>query len=125
MAANTDLELRRGIGLRIAETRSYRRLTQEQLAQRIGLNVTAITRLERGVHFPRFKTLLALSRELHVPLRDLLDQEPLTGANNDRRARVELLGRTLLHDLSEEFLTMAVEQLAALAKRDRSRGQND
>jgi hypothetical protein len=59
-------------------------------------------------------------RDVDVPLRDLLDEEPLTEANNDRRGRVELLGRTLLHDLSEEFLTMAVEQLAALAKRDRS-----
>jgi transcriptional regulator with XRE-family HTH domain len=120
MAQTTDSDLRRGIGGRIAETRCYRRLTQEQLAQRIGVGVKAIINLEDGRHFPRFKTLLALSRELNVPLRDLLDQEPLTDSNNKGRGRIELLGRTLLHDLSDEFLTVAVEQLSALTKRDRA-----
>jgi transcriptional regulator with XRE-family HTH domain len=120
MAQTTDSDLRQGIGRRIAEARSYRRLTQEQLAQRIGVNVRAIINLELGRHFPRFQTLLTLSRELNVPLRDLLDQEPLTESSNERRARIELLGRTLLHDLSDEFLTVAVEQLSALTKRDRA-----
>jgi transcriptional regulator with XRE-family HTH domain len=120
MAQTTDSDLRRGIGRRIAETRCYRRLTQEELAQRIAVNVRAIINLEHGLHFPRFKTLFALSRELNVPLRDLLDQEPLTDSNNEGRARIELQGRILLHDLSDEFLTVAVEQLSALIKRDRA-----
>jgi len=120
MARATDSDLRREIGGRIAETRSYRRLTQEQLAQRIGVGVRAIINLEHGRHFPRFKTFFALSRELNVPLRDLLDQEPLTESNNKVRGRIELLGRTLLHDLSDDFLAIAVEQLSALTKRDRA-----
>jgi transcriptional regulator with XRE-family HTH domain len=124
MAITTDLDLREGIGRRIADIRSFRRLTQEQLAQRIGVNVTAIAHLECGKHFPRFKTLFALSRELGVPLRDLLDEEPVIDEGNDRRAGVELLGRTLLHDLSDQFLTTAVEQLSALAKQDRLSGRD-
>lgn len=120
MAETTHLDLKRGIGRRIAEIRSHRRLTQNQLAQRVGVSVRAIINLELGRHFPQFKTFFALSRELSVPLRDLLDQEPLTEANNERRAQIELLGRTLLHDFSDEFLTVAVEQLSALTKQDRA-----
>src|SRR5215472_19267707 len=104
MPQTTESDLRRGIGRRIAETRSYRRLTQEQLAHRIRVSVRAIINLELGRNFPQLKTLFTLSRELRVPLRDLLDQEPVTEANNERRARIELLGRTLLHDFSDEFL---------------------
>jgi len=120
MPQTTESDLRRGIGRRIAETRSYRRLTQEQLAHRIRVSVRAIINLELGRNFPQLKTLFALSRELKVPLRDLLDQEAVTEANNERRARIELLGRTLLHDFSDEFLIVAVEQLSALTKQDRA-----
>src|SRR5262249_21957854 len=121
MPQTTESDLRRGIGRRIAETRSYRRLTQEQLAHRIRVSVRAIINLELGRNFPQLKTLFfALSRELKVPLRDLLDQEAVTEANNERHARIELLGRTLLHDFSDEFLIVAVEQLSALTKQDRA-----
>jgi len=120
MPQTTESDLRRGIGRRIAEARAYRRLTQEQLAHRIRVSVRAIINLELGRNFPQLKTLFALSRELKVPLRDLLDQEAVTEANNERRARIELLGRTLLHDFSDEFLIVAVEQLSALTKQDRA-----
>jgi len=120
MPQTTESDLRRGIGRRIAEARAYRRLTQEQLAHRIRVSVRAIINLELGRNFPQIKTLFALSRELKVPLRDLLDQEAVTEANNERRARIELLGRTLLHDFSDEFLIVAVEQLSALTKQDRA-----
>src|ERR1700720_1852013 len=117
MARTTDLPVLRAIGRNIAEIRNYRGLTQEQLAHRIGVSADALASLERGARFPRFRTLLVLSRELDVPLRDLMeDQGNLAGASNDR-ARLVVQGRTLLHDLSDEFLAVAVEQLSALAKR--------
>ena len=117
MARTTDLPVLRAIGRNIAEIRNYRGLTQEQLAHRIGVSADALASLERGARCPRFRTLLVLSRELDVPLRDLMeDQGNLAGASNDR-ARLVVQGRTLLHDLSDEFLAVAVEQLSALAKR--------
>jgi transcriptional regulator with XRE-family HTH domain len=115
----------RAIGRNLAEIRHHRGLTQEQLAGRIGLPVDAIIKLERGAHFPRFRTLLVLSRELDVPLRDLMeDQGSLADANN-ARARLEVQARTLLHDLSDELLAIAVEQLSALARLDRPSGPKD
>jgi transcriptional regulator with XRE-family HTH domain len=106
----------RAIGRKITELRDFRGLTQEQLADRIGVSTDAIAKVERGQHFPRFRSLLALSRGLKVPLRDLLDEELLTGSGNDVRGRLELRGRTLLHGLSDEFLAIAVQQLSAFSK---------
>lgn len=115
MAITTDSDLRRGIGCCVAETRDYRGLTQEQLANRIGVPLAAIAALEQGLRFPRFRTLLALSRELRVPIRDILDEQSLTGGIHDDRLRLERRGRTMLHDLSDELLAVAVEQLSAFA----------
>src|SRR5690348_15609380 len=102
MPRTTDLPVMRAIGRNLAEIRHHRGLTQEQLADRIGLSVDAIIKLERGAHFPRFRTLLVLSRELDVPLRDLMeDQGSLAG---DGRARLEVQARAFLHDFSDELL---------------------
>jgi len=123
-----DLPVMRAIGRNVAKTRHLHGLTRERLAGQIGVSVDAIFKLEHGLHVPRFKTLLDLSRELDIPLRDLLDQqnladerndENLADERNDDRARLERRGHILLHDLSDEFLALAVEQLSALAKRDR------
>jgi hypothetical protein len=63
-----------------------------------------------------------MSQELGVPLRDLVDQVDQADPRNDRRARLELQGRALLSELSDEFLELAIEQLSALTKRDHRHG---
>ena len=57
--------------------------------------------------FPRFRIILALSRELQVQLRDLFDEELLASRENDDRGGLECVGRILLHDLSDDFLAIA------------------
>jgi transcriptional regulator with XRE-family HTH domain len=125
MPPTTDLPVMRAIGRNLAEIRHHRGLTQEQLADRIGLPVDAIAKLERGAHFPRFRTILVLSRDLNVPLRDLMDDQGSLADTNNDRARLEVQGRALLHDLNDEILEIAVEQLSALARLDRPSGPKD
>ncbi len=64
------------IGMRIAELRRQRGLTQEELADRTGLNVRTIQRIEQGEVTPRPSTLRMLS--------DLFECE-LVGVANARR----------------------------------------
>jgi transcriptional regulator with XRE-family HTH domain len=120
-----ELDLKRDIGRSIAEARVRRGLTQKDLADRLGFSIEAMASLERGQSFPRFRILAALSRELDVPLRDLVDQVDQTDPSDDRRARLEFRGRALLNQLSDEFLEIAIEQLSVLAKRDRRPDQGD
>jgi transcriptional regulator with XRE-family HTH domain len=120
-----EIDLKRDIGRSIAEARVRRGLTQKDLADRLGFSIEAMASLERGQSFPRFRILAALSRELDVPLRDLVDQVDQTDPSDDRRARLEFRGRALLNQLSDEFLEIAIEQLSVLAKRDRRPDQGD
>jgi transcriptional regulator with XRE-family HTH domain len=92
-----------------------RRLTQEDLAERLGRSVEAISNLERGRSFPSVKTLEALVTQLGVSLHELFG-EP--ASDDSPRTRLELRGRALLTQLGDAFLEIAVEQLSALAKRD-------
>ena len=113
-----EIDLKRDIGRSIAEARDRRGLTQKDLAERLGYSIEAIASVERGQSFPRFRILVALSRELRVPLRDLVDQVDQIDPSDDRRARLEFRGRALLNQLSDEFLEIAIEQLSVLVKRD-------
>jgi transcriptional regulator with XRE-family HTH domain len=120
-----EQELKRDIGLSIAEARVRLGLTQRDLAKRLGCSIEAVASLERGQHFPRFRILAASSRALGVPLRDLVDQVDLIDPNDDQRARREFRARALLNQLSDEFLEIAVEQLSVLAKRDHRPASGD
>jgi transcriptional regulator with XRE-family HTH domain len=98
-----ERDLKRDIGRSIAEVRVRRGLKLKDLAERLGYSTEALASLERGKSFPRFRILAALSRELRVPLRDLVDQVDQIDPRDDRRARREFRGRALLNQLSDDF----------------------
>jgi len=49
-------------------------LTQEQLAQRLGVEPETISRFERGATLPSLNTLEKIAGLLHVRVADLLDE---------------------------------------------------
>lgn len=107
-------DLKRQIGRQIAKARLARGFTQAKLAELTGRSVEAISNLERGKSFPSVETLHSLSQHLAVPVRDLFKEGK---RNIDRRARLELKARGMLHLLTDEFLEIAIEQLVVLVKR--------
>jgi transcriptional regulator with XRE-family HTH domain len=109
-----ETDLKRQIGQGIARARASRGLTQEDLADRLGRSVEAISNLERGRSFPSVKTLAALVTELGVSVPALFGVAVL---EDTPRARQEIRGCRLLAQLNDEFLEIAVAQLAVLAKR--------
>ncbi|MFJ1650121.1 helix-turn-helix transcriptional regulator [Streptomyces sp. NPDC088337] len=67
------------IGDRIRSLREFRDLTQEQLADRAGVHVDTIRKLEQGVRqSARITTLRALARALDVQLERLVGQATVT-----------------------------------------------
>lgn len=68
-----------GIGDRIRALREFRDITQDQLAERAGVSVDTIRKLEQGVReSARINTLRALARALDVQLERLVGQPTVT-----------------------------------------------
>src|SRR5260370_19597811 len=60
------------LGRRIAERRNASKLTQAQLAERIGSARTSVTNLERGRQQMPLHQLLRIAEVLEVDLKDLI-----------------------------------------------------
>ena len=58
-------------GQNVAELRRRKRLTQEALAEAVGLSVRYVQSLEAGEYFPALPTLIRLRQNLHASWEDL------------------------------------------------------
>lgn len=63
-------------GQRIRELRAARELTQEDLAERVGIFRTYMSRIETGVANPTLTLVQALADALSVPVPVLFDDRP-------------------------------------------------
>lgn len=59
------------IGKRVAQLRKERSVTQEQLAEKAGLDRMTIAFIENGLRWPRQKTVEKLAKALRVSVDDL------------------------------------------------------
>ena len=62
----------KAIGTRIKEAREAKGLTQEQLAEIVGLSSTHISVIERGVKAPKLETFIEIANALDVTSDSLL-----------------------------------------------------
>jgi len=63
--------LRYRFGRRLRQIRRQKDLTQEQLAEAVGVSVEFISNIERGISAPSFETLEKLTAVLQVPVHEL------------------------------------------------------
>ena len=68
------------LGSRIRQARDRAGLTQEQLAERIGVSRTAIARYESGEIEPKLHNLAAIALALGVSCDELLGIRPVSSA---------------------------------------------
>lgn len=59
------------LGKRIRKYRRERRMSQEELADRVGLHYTTISRIERGISNPPVQTVSKIAKALKASLSDL------------------------------------------------------
>lgn len=60
-------------GKRIKELRIAQNLTQEELAEKIGLEYQTISRIETGYYFTNFTNLLKFADVFKISVKDLFD----------------------------------------------------
>lgn len=65
-------------GNRIKNLRQKNALTQQQLAERLGLTKSVVSAYENGIRMPSYETLLAISRIFRVSTDYLLGNESRT-----------------------------------------------
>lgn len=71
------MDLKKKFGLRLRALRSERDLSQEDLADALGMSVRAVRNMELGVNAPTFKNLERLAGVLGVPVKALFDFDAL------------------------------------------------
>lgn len=85
------------LGARIAALRRDAKLSQAELASRLGISASAMGMYEQGRREPSGDILIALSQELHTSVDYLLTGKAGTPAETDALSRM-LLGRITTAD---------------------------
>jgi transcriptional regulator with XRE-family HTH domain len=73
--------LAKRLGRNVAERRKQLEWTQEQVAERVGVDAETISRFERGANLPSLLTLEKLSTALRLSVGDLLSKQRPEAAN--------------------------------------------
>ena len=76
------------IGVRVVARRTRRRLTQQQVAERIGISRQALSSIERGTQTPHWPTLYAVAGVLRCDIYALLPTYRQVKALDGKRERV-------------------------------------
>lgn len=73
--------LAKRLGKNVAERRKQLKWTQEQVAERVGVDAETISRFERGANLPSLLTLEKLSTALRLSVGELLSKQRPQAAN--------------------------------------------
>lgn len=79
-----EVELAKAIGKTIARYRLARQLTQDELAERLGIGNEAVSRIERGVVLPSIARLMELASVFQCETADLLRPASLCPSDQAR-----------------------------------------
>jgi transcriptional regulator with XRE-family HTH domain len=108
------IEQRQRIGPTIRKLRAQQGLSLSELANRTGISVSYLSRLEKGKSIPSFTLLDRLAKELGVPISYFVETEQ--EARTVDEELVEELGRTAIpKTVWPEILGMSLEGRKALA----------
>ncbi len=92
--------IKKGFGKNLKETRKRRKLTQEILSEKIGINLRQLARIESGDSFVTAETLEKICREMSVSPSSLFDFS-LVNVQSDMQNLKEY------KDLKEKIISIA------------------
>lgn len=94
------------LGKRIREYRLKHKLTQFQLAEKLGIDDKHLSRIELGKNMPQSSTLQRLAEVFGIEVKDLFEYSYLKPVNE---IKSELLG--IINDLPDEQLIYAYKYI--------------
>ncbi len=109
----------KGFGERLKALREHNGLSQQQLADRIGIHLSQLSRIEREASSPSAETLIALARALHTTTDALLTGDRTNEPDAPIR-NVRLLERFhLLDSIDRDEQETAIKVIDALIAKHR------
>ncbi|MDE5540112.1 MAG: helix-turn-helix domain-containing protein [Bacilli bacterium] len=87
------------IGKFIAERRKNKRLTQEKLAEKLGVSINAISKWERGLCLMDMSLLKPLSEILEVSVNEILAGEKIEDKDIEKKSEENIINLTELVNL--------------------------
>lgn len=112
MAPQEGKKLAHMFGAIVAEKRRQLGLSQEILAEQLGISQESLSRMEKGVIAPRFERLQAFAQALHCPVADLFRENTA----HERAASLEHILSPLPDRLQEELVDIMVKMAVLLKK---------
>lgn len=105
------MELKKMIGVRIAETRARKGMTQEQLAGKMGISSKYLSSIERGKENPTLDTLINLAQSLGIELAEIFTLIEVEDPTRRKKALAALLNET-----SQDQLKLALRILSMIIR---------
>ena len=100
------------LGKRVRMMRCYRDITQQQLAEKVGISTSFVGHVERGSRKASVETIIGIARVLHVDLNYLFAAE-LPDGKGDQPQEV-----TQLFDNPHDQLVDLLQQALGLLQQD-------
>lgn len=94
------------IGKFIAHCRKNKKLTQEQLAEKLGISDRAVSKWERGLNLPDASLMLELCNILDINVNELLSGEIIKKENYMEKAEEKLLELKKITEKNNKTLLM-------------------
>lgn len=85
------MNLKRNFGQNVKKYRKLKNLTQEQLAERVGVDSTSICSVENGKYFPTAENISKIAAALNINISDLFYFENLVTPEDNYNSIINLI----------------------------------
>lgn len=94
------------LGMRIKEFRENRKLTQDKLAEMVGIDPKHLSRIENGRNYPSFETLEKILESLNISYQDIFNYKHFINKND----MIKIIN-TKLSNLNDDKLTFVFKMI--------------
>jgi transcriptional regulator with XRE-family HTH domain len=101
------------VGQRIKKIREEKKITQEQLAERLNMSQQSYSSLERGETSINLRKLIEIAEQLDTPPENLIQQEAKNIFKNCTQSGLSVHNPTF-HNFPPELTTLYETQIASL-----------
>ena len=109
-------DIKSALAARLRDARRQAKLSQEELAEKVGRSVDGISNIERGINLPSLDALIDICRALSISAAAVVE-ELQSPAKSQERQELEWRLRSLCHELPEQDLLLAIDLVAAVRRR--------